>query len=130
MKISIAVTNVSPLVCRHKYKPSRELLFKLARKFAGFSLEPNITFLKIEECLRKTSFCAWFCNSTIVSNKMRIISRSIVNSTCKKFKCVQFRSNFYNYFHKQRGVVQESKAIHAFQLKHNCNITDHQKKCG
>ena len=31
MKTKIAVTSVSPLVGRHKYKPSRELLLKLAR---------------------------------------------------------------------------------------------------
>ena len=56
MKTKIAVTSVSPLVGRHKYKPSRELFLKIARKDAGFKDNKNKTFSKIEESLRKLHF--------------------------------------------------------------------------
>ena len=57
---------------------------------------------------------------------MRIISRSIVNKTCTKFKCNKYKSSFYNFFHKQRGIVQESKAIRAYQFKKKSQVTRQQ----
>ena len=108
---------------KHQFKTVSETIDELRRKCVrkwSWSESP------VEQKLRQTSFYNWFTRARIITNRMRKISRSIVNKVCKEHK-VKFNKP-YNYFAKERGIIQEPICILRFEQHFKTKVTDQQKK--
>ena len=58
---------------------------------------------------------------------MRMIARTAVNKAYARHGCREYKSWFYNFFHKQRGIIQEEMAIRSYEKFTNCKLLDKQK---
>ena len=125
--IRIAVTKISCLLGKHPYKSSADtlkeikFLHKTKRKVPYSS-----NYKKLEKKLKDCSFYNWFTRARVVTNRMRKIARSIINKVCGE---VGIKYNKpYNWFAKERGVVQEPICIKRIGELYKSEVTDQQKR--
>ena len=121
--INIAVTKISSLLGKHPFKTSSDTVKDLQNRKRGKGIRCETT---VEKKLRQTSFYKWFTNARVITNRMRKISRSIVNKTCKELN-VKFNRP-YNYFAKERGIIQEPLCIRKFEHFYKTEVSDQQRK--
>ena len=80
---------------------------------------------KLETKLRQTPFFNWYTKANVITNRMRKISRCVVNKACNEYG-IKFNRP-YNYFAKMRGQIQEPLCITRFERLEGARVTDQQK---
>lgn len=113
--IKIAVSSVAALCGKHDFKSQKDALKELLYKNSDNPLPKNAKMTAVKTELYNSSFYQWYCGSRVVTSKMRIIARSIIVKSCKKYG-VKF-SRPFSYFCKQRGLYREKmNTDHAARL--------------
>ena len=120
--IKIAVTKISCLLGKHPFKTSSETITEIRKR----KKRTKWCESSVEKKLRQTSFYSWFTRARVITNRMRKISRSIVNKVCKEHN-IKFNKP-YNYFAKERGIVQEPLCIRRLEELFDKKVTGQQKR--
>ena len=118
----IAVTNIAALCGLHKFKTQAEALNDLNKSPVRYVSK----ILGVETELRRTTFFRWYVNSRVITGKMRIKARSLINRTCKRHQITYGKP--WSFFAKCRGITMEKFNTNLCETLIKEKIVNRQKK--
>ena len=120
----VAVSRIAALCGKHHFKSRKDAIQELFWKCSTY--KPNPKLLDVKTDLFNSSFHNWYCQSREITSKMRIIGRSIIVKTCKKYG-VKFNRPF-SYFCKERGIYREEFHTNQASLLLKTKVFNRQRR--